>query len=86
VEEATARTFVAAFYSSLARGTELSHEKLEGKLPYTCCLPVRAIDLSHWAYSVPWYPLTDMAEEAATPGGLNEQVSYAVELGITLHT
>eukprot|EP00429_Kryptoperidinium_foliaceum_P095378 CAMPEP_0176186472 /NCGR_PEP_ID=MMETSP0121_2-20121125/1887_1 /TAXON_ID=160619 /ORGANISM="Kryptoperidinium foliaceum, Strain CCMP 1326" /LENGTH=256 /DNA_ID=CAMNT_0017524957 /DNA_START=1 /DNA_END=771 /DNA_ORIENTATION=+ len=44
VERETARKFVAAFYASLAHGTELSSETLE-----------------------------DMAEEAATPGGLNAQ-------------
>lgn len=35
VEQQTARQFVAAFYSSLARGTELSHETLDGKS--LCC-------------------------------------------------
>lgn len=40
-----ARTFVTAFYNSLAQGATLSHESL-----------------------------AEMRDEAATPGGLNEQV------------
>ena len=31
IEEATARSFVTAFYSSLSRGAEASHESLERK-------------------------------------------------------
>lgn len=44
VEPRTARTYVSSFYSSLAQGTETSHETL-----------------------------ADMAVEACTPGGINEQ-------------
>lgn len=44
VEPRTARTYVSSFYSSLAQGTETSHETL-----------------------------ADMAIEACTPGGINEQ-------------
>lgn len=44
VEPSTARAYVSSFYSSLAQGTETSHETL-----------------------------ADMAIEACTPGGINEQ-------------
>jgi hypothetical protein len=78
VEEATARTFVAAFYSSLARGTELSHEKLEGKPHLLRAVRgiKKAITLTYFCAHAATFSLPDMAEEAATPGGLNEQVRY----------
>jgi hypothetical protein len=60
---------VAAFYSSLARGTELSHESLEG----TRTLLTRGT-ASKRRRRLICSLITDMAEEAATPGGLNAQV------------
>lgn len=74
---------MAAFYSSLARGTELSHEKLEGKphLLLACCSRA-ACSAQNETFSLTYrgvddaLSFSDMAEEAATPGGLNEQVRY----------
>lgn len=66
IDESTARAFVTSFYCSLAQGSTQAHESLEGK--HSCPIILHA-DHAVCTFVV----FVEMRDEAATPGGLNEQ-------------
>jgi hypothetical protein len=77
VNEEASRKFISSFYHSLTLGADHSDHSFAGKI----CLYSHELPYALTCHVMPGmcsfsFYLVELCEEAATPGGLNEQVIH----------